>query len=82
MFDLIRKNKCTRKLIFNAFHKFWNFSFLKSEREGGEQMCDPSLATTPTGAHDVGHNCLFSSGLWEMTQFDMSSVNRYCVLRK
>jgi len=27
-----------------------------------------------------GHDCLLSSGLWEMTQFDMSSVNRYSVV--
>jgi hypothetical protein len=43
-------------------------------------MSAPSLATTPTAAHDLGLDCLFSSGLWEMTQFDMSSVNRYCVV--
>jgi len=38
------------------------------------------LPPSPTGAHEPDHDCLLSSGLWEMTQFDMSSVNRYCVI--
>lgn len=40
----------------------------------------PLFPPSPTGAHEPGHDCLLSSGLWEMTQFDMSSVNRYCVV--
>jgi hypothetical protein len=73
LLNLIQNNECVRKLSFNAFQKFSNFSFLKSKREGGA----PSLATS---AHKADHDCLLSSGLWEMTQFDMSSVNRYCVV--
>ena len=41
-------------------------------------MGHPLLPPSPTGANEPGHDCLLSYGLWEMTQFDMSSVNRYC----
>jgi hypothetical protein len=42
----------------------------------------PLLSPPHTGAHEPGHDCLLSSGLWEMTQFNMSSVNRFCVVAK
>jgi len=40
----------------------------------------PLLPPSPIGPHEPGHDCLLSFGLWEMTQFDMSYVNRYCVV--